>query len=247
MKETAPIADQTLASFVDDALDVIGRAQVIAAMEEDRVVRDKVYRLRRAKDLMQLGFASARSPGATSADSLKLRPRRVTQRLVAGLVVLLLVFGAGQLGYRLAASHHTRLAASQPVRTVNPDHVILHIGQADRTQFAAALVYAEAFLKKTRPGQRQIAIITHAGGIDFLRQDVSPYEKQIKRLMSKYRDVYFIACATAIGQLRNKGVSPRIMTNVDTSKPAMDQIIERVQSGWRYVKVATLAAEASGS
>lgn len=59
------IDDQMLGAFVDGELDTAGRGQVLDAMENDQIIRERVYKLRRAKDLMKLGFDNMRAPGET--------------------------------------------------------------------------------------------------------------------------------------------------------------------------------------
>jgi anti-sigma factor RsiW len=51
--------DQALGSFVDGLLDAAHTGKIIKAMEDDPEIRERVYQLRRTKDLMKLGFADA--------------------------------------------------------------------------------------------------------------------------------------------------------------------------------------------
>jgi anti-sigma factor RsiW len=59
--------DQALGSFVDGLLDAAHTGKIIKAMEDDLEIRERVYQLRRTKDLMKLGFADASTrPGNTA-------------------------------------------------------------------------------------------------------------------------------------------------------------------------------------
>lgn len=51
-----------LGSFVDGELDSEHYATVIKAMHKNAEIRERVYELRRAKDLMKLGFGTASAP-----------------------------------------------------------------------------------------------------------------------------------------------------------------------------------------
>lgn len=59
MNDTDDFDDQILGAFIDGELDAGNRAAIICAMDSDAGLRDRVYRLRRARDLMQLGFGEA--------------------------------------------------------------------------------------------------------------------------------------------------------------------------------------------
>jgi len=64
--------DQALGSFVDGLLDAAHTEMIIKAMEDDPQIRDRVYQLRRAKDLMKLGFGDADTrPGNTAKEKLR--------------------------------------------------------------------------------------------------------------------------------------------------------------------------------
>ncbi len=56
MENTDIFEDQLLGTFIDGELDAVNREAIINAMETDPLLRERVYRLRRARDLMQLGF-----------------------------------------------------------------------------------------------------------------------------------------------------------------------------------------------
>lgn len=59
--------DQALGSFVDGLLDAAHSEKIIRAMEDDPEIRERVYQLRRAKDLMKLGFGNASTPSGNTA------------------------------------------------------------------------------------------------------------------------------------------------------------------------------------
>lgn len=242
MKHDEPIDGALLSAFVDGALDGATRAMVIKAMEEDPEVRARVQELRRAKDLMHVGFLDARAP---RRDPHKLSaPRRRTQQfaVAASLLVMVVGLAAGYLGYRHGlnqGSEATLFAIAEQARNTR---VVLHISQSDPAQFAAALAYVRNFVETQQAQDGEIALVANAGGLDLLRTGVSPYETQIRELMGEFANVHFVACAESIHSLRRSGVEPEFIDNVDTGLPAFEQIIRRVQDGWTYKKVETLPA-----
>lgn len=231
--------DQTLAAFVDGELDAPTSQAVIQAMERDADVRHRVYRLRRTKDLMKLGFGQAHL--RSTPERAARRAAHTLQWLAAaiGAVAILAATGMGsyQLG-RHAGLEYAQFAASSVRQT--PHRVILHISEFDPARFARTLDYAVEFVRAHRALGGEVAVIANAGGIDLLRAGVSPYESRISDIIDEHDAIHFIACAAAINELRRKGVSPTFIDEVDTRKPALDQIIEHVQAGWKYLKVKEL-------
>jgi hypothetical protein len=58
---------RALGNFVDGQLDAAHNEKIIKAMEDDLEIRERVYQLRRTKDLMKLGFGDASTrPGNTA-------------------------------------------------------------------------------------------------------------------------------------------------------------------------------------
>jgi intracellular sulfur oxidation DsrE/DsrF family protein len=103
-------------------------------------------------------------------------------------------------------------------------------------QFAAALDYAEKFLREHEAQGHQVDVVAHAGGLDMMRADASPIKEQIVAMMDKYDNVHFVACAGAIKMYTQKnGVAPVIIQGVGTDYMAFDHIFGRLQRGWLEV------------
>ena len=59
--------NQALGCFVDGLLDAAHTEKIIKAMEDNLEIRERVYQLRRAKDLMKLGYGDASSRSGNTA------------------------------------------------------------------------------------------------------------------------------------------------------------------------------------
>lgn len=244
MQETERIDNQMLGSFVDGELDAAGSQLVIQAMETDPEVRERVYRLRRARDLMKLGFNHAQPPSKDTHEARNTGWRNYSMGLAASLAALAITFGAGLLGYQ--AGKQIDINEEQVAATLTNEQshrVILHISEANPLHFARALEYAKRYIREYEARGGEVAVVAHSTGIDMMRTGVSPYEDQVREILANYDNIHFMACANAIRALKKQGIDPAMMQQVDTSQPAMDQIIEHVQDGWDYVKVENLVSE----
>ena len=241
MQDADSIDENTLDAFVDGQLDSAGCEAIITAMARDPAVRERVERLRRAKDLMRLGFASAQPPSRREPPPGTPMTSRLSRALAASVAALALGLAAGSLGYHygrhLDRSELAGLASSQQQ---DSDRIVLHISEANPMQFAAALSYADKFLRLHPASHSRVEVIANAGGLDMMRSGLSPYEERIGALLEAHPNVRFLACANAIANLRKQGIEPHLIDNVDTEKKAIDHIVARLQEGWSYVRVDAL-------
>jgi len=241
MSQPDYIDDLMLAAFVDDQLDPVNCNSVLTAVEKDADTRERLYQLRRAKDLMKIGFKHADAPVPKIRSTRKWGLPGSGGSVAACLLVLTLGFGSGALGYyvieQLADDSGNALAtATHPYK----DRVVLHISESDPKQFNAALNYIETFLEENDTDGSQIEVIANSGGLDLMRTDTSPVQQRVIAMMREHDNVHFIACANGLRNLRKRGIDAPIIQDIDTDKTAIDHIIGRLHSGWTYIKVDSL-------
>ena len=236
MREQNKIDEVMLAAFVDDQLDVVNREAVIKAMDKDKDLRDQVYDLRKTKDLMKLGFGDANSP--THPDNFKhALPNQCMARIAAVFATLIIGAVAGFSGYKYCTHvgyvpAHTLAELSQQ----QGERIIVHISESDPAQFETTLAYTEKFLNEHKNnGKARIEVVANAGGIDLLRAEY-PLSGKVMSMMDKHDNLTFIACTNAINKLRAQGIDPSIIDNVGTDEPALIHIIDRLRTGWTYIK-----------
>lgn len=232
MKDFEDIDDLTLLAYVDGELDLEQRERVVKAMETDSTVRERVYKLRHTKDLMNLGFSHAEPPTATNEHP------KSTQgwswiSLAASLVIISASFGFGYWSHLFLSKDDTAQLAAQ----AEPVRIVLHISHSNPKHFRAVFAYIEDFIREHDGREDQIEIVANAQGLDLIREDISPYREQVNTLIRNHPNVHFIACANAIRELAIKGVTPRFNPSIPTHRPAFDHLLERVQQGWTYIKV----------
>jgi intracellular sulfur oxidation DsrE/DsrF family protein len=236
--------------WVDGLLDAAHSETVIRAMEHDPEVREQVQQLRHVKDLMQVGFGHARAPSTHAGKTRLATWRLFSPRIAASVAALAVMFGAGILSHDYLPGATPTVPAQQvaSVAQAQENNVILHISESDPAQFSTALAYAEQYLKEHRSQGYQIDVVAHAGGLDMMRDDISPLKLQMIEMLSKDNNVRFIGCANAIRMLQAKGVNPPIIAGVETDDTAFDHIVERlVDGGWKYIKVGSLVVSDPGS
>jgi intracellular sulfur oxidation DsrE/DsrF family protein len=224
----------TLNAYVDGQLDTEQERRVLTAMEHDADVRDRVCRLRRAKDWMRTGFADA-VPPTPPAGTRAHRPFHVGYGVAASLMALALAVGGALLGY-VCGERQGQVMAQQ----VDSARILLHLDESGTGKFAAMLDYAEQFLAANASRGVEVEVVANAGGVDLMRADKSPFVQRVRALQQQYSNLHFIACANAIRNLRHNGVDVSLLDGVQSGETAVDHIVDRLQHGWRYVKVSDL-------
>lgn len=234
MQSRMEMDELTLNAYVDGQLDAEQERQVLAVMEQDAAVRDQVCRLRRAKDWMRTGFADAVPPTPPVTRKVH-RPFSLGYGVAASLMALALATGGALVGYVCAERQAPVLAQQE-----DADHILLHLDESGSGKFAAVLDYAGKFLAEHATRGVEVEVVANAGGIDLMRADKSPFAQRVSALQRQYSNLHFIACANAIRNLRNEGVHVTLLDGVDGGESAVDHIVDRLQHGWRYVKVSDL-------
>ena len=232
--------DQALGSFVDGLLDAAHSEKIIRAMEDDPEIRERVYQLRRAKDLMRLGFGDTSTSSSNTAKAKLRHWKLFSPEIAASIAALAVAFGAGMLGHGYHDGPMNAVAgqAVASIRQHQPEKVILHISESDPARFSTVLEYTEKFLQEHQGEGDQIEVVAHAGGLDLMRSDVSPFKEQILEMISKYNNVHFFGCANAIRMLQNNGINPAIISGINTNVTTFEHIVSRLQTGgWKYIKV----------
>ena len=231
--------DMTLNAFVDNQVDPAMATSIIQAMEDNAEIRERVYQLRRAKDLMKLSFKRARAPVKTPPETRDHLPGVWRPGSIAATILMLVIAtGSAAVGYY--AGKQNSLDATTLAQRYQ-DRLILHVSESNPEHFARALAFVRTFLAEhEQQGGGQIEVVANTGGLDLLRKGVSPYEQEVKALMKKHANVHFIACANGIRHLLQEGIEPDIIEGVPTDETAFDHIVSRLQAGWSYIKVQSL-------
>jgi len=227
--------DVTLTAYIDGELEAAKQNAVLAAMEHDKVLSERICRLRRTKDWMRTGYGSAMPPRREL-------PRRrgpwraLRSGMAASIIALAIGIGGGLMGYTLAEKGTETLAESS-----DPNRIVLHIDDSDPEHFGLLLDYTEKFLQEHKEKGVQVEVVANSGGLNLLRPSHSPYEQRITELTEKYSNLQFIACMNAIRNLKRSGGDATLIDDVHTGETAVDHIVKRLQQGWTYKKVDSLS------
>jgi len=241
--EQKHISDEELNAYIDDELDFEERTRIVEQLELDDELTHEAQNLRQLQAMLRHAY---RTPPPSPKQGKKgFVSRGALNALAAGL---LLAIGAisGWYGNQqyvrnlppamLALSSDMQFHTAAAIK----ENLLLHISSNDPHKMAAALNYAEQALATARRHNNKnfrLEVVANDGGIEMLRRDTSPYSQRIEKMLEQYNNVSFLACANALRKLQARGIKVELLPGTRSDHSAIDEIIKRLEGGWRYLKV----------
>ena len=238
------VSDEMLHAFIDGELDVAESEKLIARMQEDKALSQRVCELRSLRSMVRLAYAEPpivehRLPGV--------RRRQVMQRCAFGCLVLLAGLSSGWalrgVGSQVVVARPGAVAEGYRTvslaRDADPNHIILHIDSAATDRMRAALDQADRLLDGAARQHRamQIEVLANSQGIELLRAGHSPYAERIARMQQLHPNLNWVACGQSIARLTSEGEKVELLPDTRTAPTAIGEIVSRLQQGWTYVRV----------
>lgn len=236
------ISDELIHAFIDDELDQQDKLAIKESMELDAVLRSRIESLCALKKTVKhsyqtLPVVDSRSSGRCIGTQNWMQNAAMVTIMAMGLIFGWLARGeydSGEQGVDYVD------AIQLDTKTLEQtSKVILHVSSSDPVKLSHTLQQVSGIIEKYTRHQMEfeIEVVANASGIELLREDVSPYKREIMDVMARYQNVTFIACNNAIDRLRLQGIEPKLITRTRTGVTAVDQIVKRLQQGWVYLKV----------
>lgn len=233
-------SEELLNALIDGELGQTDAAPLLAQMQVDAALRERVGQLRLQKDLVRHAYAQLAPPC-----ELPVRPVGA-QRWRSASAWALALACAALLGW---TAHGLAPNAADPLLQLSRqgvhvpgtgvEHVVLHLSSGTAQDGSAALDRAEGLLGAARSAGRNLAveIVVNSGGLDLLREGVSSHAARIGRMQRAYPDLALVACGQTAQRLRDAGIEVRLLPGVTVATSALDEVVQRLQQGWDYVKL----------
>ena len=234
MNDSNYISDEELNALLDEQLDTRERDRVLDAINQDSSVNQRMNELRQLRDMVQ--HAYMHPPRRANADSVsQLSGMQRSGWAIAACILLCLGVVVGWFGHQGLNTNGTEFVAQTSLKEKN---VILHLTSDDPERIIATLDRAEVVLSSYKVNGRDLSveIIANETGLNLMRHNASGYLQRIQSLTNKYDNVRFLACAKAIQRLQKEGVDVELLPEVEIAPSALEQIIQRMQDDWQYIK-----------
>jgi intracellular sulfur oxidation DsrE/DsrF family protein len=241
----AVVSDETLHAFVDGELDVAESESLIARMQEDKELAQRVCSLRSLQSMVRLAYAEP--PVATNRLPAVASRQQFKQRCAFGCLILLAGLSGGwalrglesQAVAVAPAAHSFGYQNVSLTQAADPNRVILHLDNDAPSSMKAVLDKAERYLDDARLQGRtmQLEIIANSRGLDLLRSDLSPFIKRIEQMQKRHANLQFVACSQSVARFQHEGERVILVPGARIAPTAIGEIVTRLQQGWTYVRV----------
>lgn len=237
-----PLSPEYLNAFADGELAADEYERAMAQLGTDPDFKARACETKMLKEQVKAAYASI--PGEVKTRPVGRFNQVWPQALAAGLLLTLGLGGGwlarGEIDDTPTIEHLAGLPNGyQPISLsahADPNKVLLHLDSSDPHKLSNTLDLAEAMLNE-RKGQRQLAIVVNTYGLNLLRQDTTIEQARIHRLAEEHPSLSFIACGQTIARLKREGVDVVLLPETSVASSAINEILNRMQKGWVYVKV----------
>jgi len=241
---TIELSEDKLNLFIDEQLDTDEMNEIHQALLDDKDLRERVCQLKAVRELV--GYAYSEVPESKYEMQRQSQSKSKFGRAIAASVTLVVGVFLGWGTYHYSPMSVDAVSAENAFQYVanhvDVDHtnrkIILHIDTGDLQVVNAALNEVDFLLATYKKANvpMKLDVITNKGGINMLRQDISPYIDRIQKLIAN-DDVSFFACERSITKANKKeGVEIKLMPGVMKDKSARELIPKRLEKGWVYIK-----------
>ncbi|VAW57496.1 hypothetical protein MNBD_GAMMA07-2636 [hydrothermal vent metagenome] len=237
---TMKYSDETINAYADNHLLGQEKVDFENALQNDPALQLALNNIYTLKQQVHGAYKNIES-----AEALK-PAKTYNMQIATYAAILLLTFSGGWISSNLFNTDHTKIGqvnlSTKNAHIINHKYgkYIIHIGKRDDNKFKRTLNQVEALLAQNKNNSKnlELEIIANADGLDLLRVGATPYSNRVKRLITNYSNIKFIACANALERLQKQGIAPNLIKSVRHSNiTAIDQVIRRVNDGWTYIKI----------
>ncbi|WP_024852107.1 hypothetical protein [Hydrogenovibrio kuenenii] len=230
---------QNLHAYIDGDLSSQEKNAFEKAMRLDDELKDEVCELRKVKQQILEHYQKVDIPPMPKLDVDTSKGWGSRMAIAASLT---LAFGLGfvvsnQEGQGQAFNTPSNLVAEN----IAPQKVILHIDSDKPARVQALLHTANELLEKTSVTTAdskqlpQVEIVANDHGIDLFDK-TSKNRAEIIAMLKKYDNLKLLACKRALERRAEAGHPVKLISNVESDRTAVGEIVNKMQQGWRYYK-----------
>lgn len=244
MKGIRMYSDEHLNAFIDEQLDTKERAELLDALRHDMELSQRVCKLQKTRNLVQLSYQSVEVPSKYQ-DKPSAAPRNTKGWLAVASVLLLVGTLTGWFANQ-TLNHNSLLELAQ-IKQSNPDargektwNLMLHVSTEDPYRLNILLDEAEALLRAYSKTEQklQLEILTNGKGLSLVSDNGKTYSQRLQDLNKKFGNLAVLACGQALKRYeQTTGHRLKLRPNTQVVPSAVGQVIKRQKEGWTYIRI----------
>jgi len=243
-QDTTHYSDEHLNAFIDDQLDATEKADVLDAIRHDAELSQRVCKLQKLHNLVQLSYQSVEVPERHKATDESTQATRFNWFAAASLF---LAIGAivGWVSHKtMNPNSITQIAqiTHDAISSHNAKNwkLMLHVSTSNPNRLNIVLNEAEKLLEEYASTSRnlQLEILTHKEGLALVTNNGKDYSKRLQKLQQKYANLAVMVCGQTLKRVqREKGKKIELLPNTNIVSSAISQVVKRQRGGWSYIRI----------
>lgn len=216
-------------AYIDGELSSSENREIEQAMAADETLCEEIIQIsalkRQVKDSYQLVHVPPYQPLTNNKKPAWKLPKSAVAALFIGIL----------LGFFSVNIPFNNAFLSTPnQQPMAEQKFLIHLDSANPQKLAAALDKTEKLLVKG-PGIK-VDFITNYEGVSLF--DVNNANRaQLEGLLNRFDNLTLYACKRALQRAMEKDINLQLLPQVKHDKPALDTVVERLNSGWNYIKI----------
>lgn len=218
-----------LHAYLDGELSHDECIEVEKVLSIDTDLRQKLEDIKALKVDLQQAYASTPE---SNIHLTKRSPKKIWSipKAAAASLFLGLVLGAGLLNVVVDKNGY-----GSAIEQSLSENYLVHLDSDTPEKQKLAIREIEALLSSGIPNVK-VDLVSNFKGVQLF--DVNnPNNSELNRLLEQYDNLTLFACKRALDRAIKRGKPINLMTKVQHDKPAIDAVVERLNSGWNYMKI----------
>lgn len=228
-----PITDNEMSAYIDGELSPQDRLSFQKRLQQDPKLNHDICELRKVKQQIQEQYSNIDIPPMPKLEESHTGNRMFFAK-VASFSAILITFGF--IWGHLQTFNTPPLPQKIALVTQNQNKILMHI-DSDNPKRVNALLKQVSYILKNDP-HKKVEVVANAKGIELFDQNKNnPYKAQLQKFLSQYGNLKLLACQRALARRALAGKPIHVMNNVETDRPALDEIVKKIKQGWQYQKI----------
>lgn len=244
MHDKKQYSNEHLNAFIDDQLDTAEKAEILDAIRHDAELSQRVCKLQKLHNLIQLSYESIEVPQRHKEKSDLTRPVKL-KWFAAASFFLAIGSVVGWMSHQSMSSEsliNIAQVAHSPAATNNAEHwkLMLHVSTAKPHRLNIVLDEAEALLEEYANSSHklELEILANSEGLTLVTNNGKDYNQRLQKLQQKYANLAVMVCGQTLKRIQHKqGKKLNLLPNTNVVSSAINQIVKRQQSGWSYIRI----------
>lgn len=235
-------SDEHLNAFIDNQLDTKEKAEILDAVRHDADLSQRVCKLQKIQNLIQLSYESIETPKHYQNKKHKTN----NLKWIAAASFLLAIgsitgWVSNQSLNKNNFSNFAQISQYKPASSSISESwkVMLHVSTDDPIRLNVILDETEALLSEytNSSNKLELEILTNNKGMTLITDNGESYSERLRTLQNKYQNLALVACGETLKRMSTTHKNLPLLPKTKIVSSALNEIVKRKKQNWTYIKI----------